>query len=122
MTAYGNIQQARLENAPDVELKPFRKIKIALIDTGIVAMEDRRSLGREFLPGQIKDGISFVHGADGESESHWWLPSNEHGPQMADIICAIDPYCELYPIKVANERSVKAPQTIIDVRKFLGFL
>ena len=64
---------------------------------------------------QIKDGISFVHGPDGESESPWWIPSHEHGPQMADIICAIGPYCQIYPVKVTDEQAVKDPQPIINV-------
>lgn len=117
ISGYRDIQQARLQRNSDSDLKPLRKIKVALIDTGIVAIEDRKSDVREFQPGQIKEGISFVHGADGESESPWWLPSHEHGSQMADIICSIDPYCELYPAKVANGTSVKGVPSVVDVRR-----
>lgn len=117
------MQQARLEpGRPDSGLKPLRRIKIALIDTGIVGVEDRKNNIRDFGPGQIKDGISFVHGKDGEIETPWFLPSNEHGPQMAGIICSIDPYCELYPAKVANDRSVEAVESIVKVSTARIFL
>lgn len=107
---YTNIQQARLERGTNSNLKPLRKIKIALIDTGIGALADRSQ-------SWIKPGTSFSHGAGGESESPWWIPSNEHGPQMADIISSIDPYCEIYPVKITDdtdEGAVKA-RPIIDV-------
>ena len=103
MNEYTNTQQARLDRS-----NSLRKIKIALIDTGVGAMGDRSQL-------QFKPGVSFGYGADGESESPWWIPSNEHGPQMADIICSIDPYCEIYPVKItddSDEGAVKAPPVI----------
>lgn len=107
---YTDMQQERLERSTNSTLKPLRKVKIALIDTGIGALVDRSQL-------QIKSGISFGHGADGESESPWWIPSNEHGPQMADIISSIDPYCEIFPIKITDDTDGGAikPQPIIDV-------
>ena len=104
MSDYTNTQQARLERSINSNLKPLRKIKIALIDTHIGALNDRNQL-------QIKPGISFGHGADGESESPWWILSNEHGPQMADIISSIDPYSEVNPVKITDdtdEGAVKA--------------
>ena len=107
---YINIQQGRLESSTNSRLKPLTKVKIALIDTGIGALGERSQL-------QIKSGISFGHGADGESESPWWIPSNEHGPQMADIISSIDPYCEIFPVKITNDTdggAIKA-RPIIDV-------
>ena len=116
ISSYRTIQQTRIERKPGSSLKPFRSIKVALIDTGVVGVEDRRSLPAEFRPGQIKDGISFVHGKDGESETPWFVPSNEHGPQMAGIICSIDPYCELYTAKVADGRTIEAVESIVKVR------
>lgn len=110
VSEYSNIQQARLERGTNSNLKPLRRIKIALIDTGIDALADRSQ-------SRIKHDISFGHGTDGESESPWWIPSNEHGPQMADIISSIDPYCEIYPVKVTNDSDEGAVKTrpIIDV-------
>ena len=107
---YTDIQQARLERSTNSRLKPLTKVKIALIDTGIGALVDRSQL-------QIKSGISFGHGADGESESPWWIPSNEHGPQMADIISSIDPYCEIFPVKISDDTDGGAirARPIIDV-------
>ena len=106
---YYNIQQAPFEIDTSSKAPPLRRIKIALIDTGIGALG--------FLDqSQIKSGISFGHGVDRESEIPWWIPSNEYGPQMADIITSIDPYCELYPIKITDDTdgAVKA-RPVIDV-------
>ena len=113
---YTNIQQVRLERSTNSTIKLLRKVKIALIDTGIGALADRSQL-------QIKSGISFGHGADGESESPWWIPSNEHGPQMADIISSIDPYCEIFPVKITDDTDGGAirARPIIDVCYPPGF-
>ena len=110
MHGYTNIQQARLESSTDSGSKPLRRIKVALIDTGIDAFGIRRQM-------QIRPGISFGYGADGESESPWWIPSDEHGQQMANIIHSLDPYCEIYPVKITDdsEGAVKA-RPMIDVR------
>ena len=110
---YTSTQQARLERSASSNSKPLKKIKVALIDTGIGALEDRSQSAQM----RIRPGISFNHGPDEESESPWWIPSSEHGPHMADIITSIDPYCELYPVKVTDdmeEGALKA-RSVIDV-------
>ncbi|KAI0526729.1 hypothetical protein F5B22DRAFT_655851 [Xylaria bambusicola] len=58
--------------------------------------DDDRSLWK-----RIKEGRSFV---DGDSRlSPWLFASNPHGTQMANLICAIDPFCELYVARVAED-------------------
>lgn len=50
---------------------------------------------------RIKEERSFV---DGSSRlSPWSFASNPHGTQMANLICAIDPFCELYVARVAED-------------------
>lgn len=50
---------------------------------------------------RIKEGASFV---DGNSRLNPWLfATNAHGTQMANLICAIDPTCELYVARVAED-------------------
>ncbi|CAH0024479.1 unnamed protein product, partial [Clonostachys rhizophaga] len=49
---------------------------------------------------RIRGGKSFV-----ESSSRfnpWQFPSDAHGTQMANLICALDPYCDLYVARVAE--------------------
>jgi hypothetical protein len=50
---------------------------------------------------RIVDGHSFV---DGDSKlSPWLFASDPHGTQMANLICALDPYCELYVARVGED-------------------
>ncbi|EKJ70111.1 hypothetical protein FPSE_09637 [Fusarium pseudograminearum CS3096] len=53
------------------------------------------------LSSRIKEGRSFVAG--GSSHSPWHLACNPHGTQMANLICAIDPLCEIYVARVAED-------------------
>ncbi|KAM0502201.1 hypothetical protein ACHAP8_003737 [Fusarium lateritium] len=50
---------------------------------------------------RIKDGCSFVEGRS--SHSPWHLACHPHGTQMANIICAIDPLCDIYVARVAED-------------------
>lgn len=55
---------------------------------------------RKSLWSSIKAGRSFV---DDESEvSPWLFASDSHGTRMANLICAMDPFCELYVARVAE--------------------
>lgn len=65
------------------------------------AEQPDQSGGRRALLQCIKEGRSFV---DGNSRlSPWLFASNPHGTQMANLLCAIDPFCELYVGRVAEE-------------------
>jgi hypothetical protein len=54
------------------------------------------------LSKRLKNGnhISFVHGPEGESP--WWHAEDPHGTQMANLIAAIDPRCDLYIARVCT--------------------
>ncbi|KAF3808686.1 hypothetical protein GCG54_00006554 [Colletotrichum gloeosporioides] len=49
---------------------------------------------------RICDGKSFVHEQD--RVSPWYLASNPIGTQMANLVCAIDPLCQLFVAKIAD--------------------
>ncbi|KAG8156362.1 hypothetical protein KVR01_013814 [Diaporthe batatas] len=49
---------------------------------------------------RICDGKSFVH--EWDRVSPWYLASNPHGTQMANLLCAIDPLCQLFIAKIAD--------------------
>ncbi|KAL3602888.1 hypothetical protein FPOAC2_07204 [Fusarium poae] len=53
------------------------------------------------LSSRIKGGRSFVEGRS--SHSPWHLACHPHGTQMANIICAIDPLCDIYVARVAED-------------------
>jgi len=61
-------------------------------------------LGNRSVSSRIREGCSFVD--DYFKISLWVFASNPHGTQMANLICAIDPLCELYVAKVADGRYV----------------
>ncbi|KAJ0130183.1 Oxidoreductase BOA1 [Fusarium oxysporum f. sp. albedinis] len=80
--------------------KSETKTKVAILDTGI---------GSIFFPGSERKvtGRSFVTNSlpERELESPWWISSDPHGSQMANIIAQLDPTCELVICKVAEKRN-----------------
>ena len=80
-----------------------RPIRVALIDNGVLnisphdakELNDPRGLWR-----RIKEGRTFV--VPDCKASPWLFASDPHGTQMANLICAIDPNCELYVAKVGE--------------------
>lgn len=52
------------------------------------------------LRSRIMAGQSFVE--SNSRFSPWQFPSDAHGTQMANLICAMDPYCDLYVARVAE--------------------
>ena len=62
---------------------------------------------------RIKGGRSFVD--DNSRVSPWLFASDPHGTQMANVICAIDPWCELYVAKVAESRLGITPERVARV-------
>lgn len=62
---------------------------------------------------RIVRGVSFVE-EDGK-ESPWYFPLDPHGTQMANLICAIDPRCELFVARIAGRRSGITPEIVAKV-------
>lgn len=72
-------------------------------DKSIAALDDDQkyeATGRTSLWSSIKGGRSFVD--DGSKVFPWLFASDSHGTQMANLICAMDPFCELYVARVAE--------------------
>lgn len=68
---------------------------------------------------RIKEGRSFVD--DDYQLSPWLFASHPHGTQMANLICAIDPRCELYVAKVTDgDRYGINPKRLARVSRFIS--
>ncbi|KAM3548290.1 hypothetical protein ARSEF4850_009498, partial [Beauveria asiatica] len=64
---------------------------------------------------RIKAGRSFV---DSNSKfCPWQFPSDPHGTQMANLICALDPTCEIYVARVAEDAFGIKPDNVTKVSK-----
>lgn len=75
-----------------------KRVKIAIIDNGA----DQTC---ETICGNIVRGASFVENpSEPGSILPWYTPIDAHGTQMADLICRVNPCCELFPIRVASLR------------------
>lgn len=105
---YGGFQKSRTElvensksHPADITLEPVR---VAVIDNGV----DDYSFSRK-----IKRGISFVY-PEGK-EHNWFIASDSHGTQMAKFIQQIDPFCEIYPIKVGDHSRDIVPSRVVEV-------
>lgn len=69
-----------------------------------------KARGQRTLWSRIKLGRSFVD--DDHQLSPWLFASDPHGTQLANIICAIDPACELYVAKVTDGRDGIRPHRV----------
>ncbi|KAE8356849.1 hypothetical protein BDV28DRAFT_144762 [Aspergillus coremiiformis] len=60
---------------------------------------------------RIREGRSFVE--DDVRHSPWMFASDPHGTQMANLICAIDPACELYVARVTEGQHGISPERVV---------
>jgi hypothetical protein len=75
------------------------KTKVAILDTGV---NNTRFSGK----GHGVFGRSFVNipAAQRERESPWWCATDPHGSHVANIISKIDPTCDFYICKIADDK------------------
>jgi hypothetical protein len=81
------------------------RIKVAIIDTGV----DESEFGSQ----EITDFVGETFSETGDS--HWWLSADSHGTQMARLVLAIDPCCQLYVAKVGDFKTDIAVGAVTNV-------
>jgi len=82
-------------------------VRVATLQREAKQEDQDRGEGGRTLWSRIEKGQSFV---DDESKvSPWLFASHPHGTQMANLICAIDPMCQLHVAKVADGRYGTTP-------------
>ncbi|KAI0539754.1 subtilisin-like protein [Xylaria digitata] len=75
------------------------RIKVGVVDTGI-------NTARFSIDNHAVHGRSFVWtntAKEFEQEASWWLATDSHGSQMANIISQLDPRCILYIAQVTDD-------------------
>ncbi|KAL7963032.1 peptidase S8/S53 domain-containing protein [Trichoderma compactum] len=82
-----------------------KRVKVVLIDSGVIIVgggqsEDPNDDIYCTLQHRIIEGISLV--SRDEEEQNWWHATAPHGTQMAAIICSLNPFVDLYVVKVAE--------------------
>jgi hypothetical protein len=91
----------------------FRPTRVAILDNGILNIPPARTgKNDEGLWPRVEDGQSFVDNAS--RLGSWLFASDPHGTQMANLICAIDPYCKLYVAKVVEGRQGILPDNVAE--------
>ncbi|KUI69791.1 Subtilisin DY [Cytospora mali] len=88
---------------------PPARTKVALIDSGVlvtggpgeVYTKENAIFGKNPAH-RIVDGTSLV--SKDNKEEVYWHASDPHGSQMAQLICSINPCCDLYVVKVVERR------------------
>lgn len=82
----------------------LRRVKIAILCNGVFALKPRSS--QAGLPECIIGGVTIIADSldpTAMSQDPWWLSIDPLGTQIVDIITTIDPFCEVYVIKVADK-------------------
>lgn len=103
-----------------------KRIKVALIDSGVIIVgggqsEDPNDDIYCTLQRRIIEGISLVN--RDEEEQNWWHATEPHGTQMAALICTLNPFVDLYVVKVAESNgSGITGHNVAKVRTALYFL
>lgn len=75
--------------------------------------EDENPRRDRSLRSRIKGGQSFMY--DGSKAYPWLFASDSHGTQMANLICAMDPFCDLYVARVAEGKYGITPDRAAEV-------
>ena len=70
-----------------------------------------KSKGGDSVFDQIKKGESFVYGERGR-KSAWYMAGDAHGTQMASLIAAMDPLCEIFIAQVGEGRHDITPERV----------
>jgi hypothetical protein len=92
-----------------------RRTRVAILDSGILTIpplqaEEEKNSG---LWPRIAEGETFI---DNTSRlPPWQFASDPHGTQIANVISAIDPHCEIYVAKVTESRHGILPDNVADV-------
>lgn len=87
-----------------------KRVRIAVIDNGVDQMATSSA--------NIVRGASFVRSAfEPMSILPWYTPVHPHGTQMADLIRCVNPWCELFPIRVGSLRKDVNIHAAVDVRR-----
>ncbi len=94
----------------------YRPTRVALLDNGVQSIipvapqspettasagVDEKGATSKGIWSRIVKGRSFVENS--RTFNSWHLPCDPHGTQMANLICAVDPTCELYVARVAED-------------------
>ncbi|KAL7956656.1 peptidase S8/S53 domain-containing protein [Trichoderma compactum] len=94
---------------------PARRTRVAILDSGILTIppsQAKRDESNGLWP-RIAEGESFID--DDTRLPPWQFASDPHGTQIANVISAIDPHCEIYVAKVAEGRHGIKPDNVADV-------
>lgn len=102
--------------------KGARRTRIAILDSGILTIPPLQSEPEENngLWPRIAEGESFID--DTTRLPPWQFASDPHGTQIANVISAIDPHCEIYVAKVTEGRHGIMPDNVADVRALVEAL
>ncbi|TRX88928.1 hypothetical protein FHL15_010156 [Xylaria flabelliformis] len=91
-----------------------RRTRVAILDSGILAippLQAKEGENKGLWP-RIAEGESFID--DTTRLAPWQFASDPHGTQIANIISAIDPHCEIYVAKVTEGRHGIMPDNVAD--------
>ncbi|KAI1373538.1 subtilisin-like protein [Hypoxylon crocopeplum] len=91
------------------------RIKVGVVDTGI-------STARFSIDSHVVHGRSFVWtntAKEFEQEASWWLATDSHGSQMANIISQLDPRCVFYIAQITDDARYIEESNVIKAFEWL---
>ncbi|KAL6415763.1 Ankyrin repeat protein [Ilyonectria robusta] len=106
---YRSFFSNKLRTNPNVQ-----RTRVAILDSGFLVMPQvqKDNEADEGLWPQIAEGKSFINNAS--RQRPWHFPSDSHGTQIANLISAIDPHCEIYVAKIVEGRQGIMPNNVAE--------
>lgn len=96
----------------------WRRTRVAILDSGILSIppvQIDNDENKRLWP-RIAEGESFIDNST--RLPPWQFASDPHGTQIANIVSAIDPQCEIYVGKVTEGRHGILPDKVAEVCVF----
>ncbi|KAI1136077.1 subtilisin-like protein [Hypoxylon sp. FL0543] len=110
---YSTVPMMLRDQYPDIQ--NYSRIKVGVADTGI-------STARFSIDSHIVHGRSFVWTNTAkafEHEAPWWLATDSHGSQMANIISQLDPHCVFYIAQITDDARYIEENNVIKAFEWL---
>jgi hypothetical protein len=92
-----------------------RRTRVAILDSGILnipPLQTEKDENKGLWP-RIAEGESFIDNTT--RLPPWQFSSDPHGTQIANVISAIDPHCEIYVAKITEGRHGILPDNVAEV-------
>lgn len=121
MRAFPQLHQFLKSYSQTILPQGSRKTRVAILDNGIIGPsllkhDATHPTSVQSVFDQVKSGESFIYDVGGRKSAWYMARDAAHGTQMASLVSALDPRCEIFIAQVSNGRHEVTPDRVEQVR------